>query len=514
MESPFQSILRTNAAPSDSECRNIHDFLTGSREEASALAQEIIRLQHRIDELVQKQHTLAQFIDSHLALVSLACRLPEDVVCEIFIACTSTENPGMSARGSPLLLCQICHAWRRVALSTPQLWASIHISVSTSSDIPRLSELITSWLLRSGSLPLSISLEYHITNGVKRVDCDVSPILTSLTAFSRRWKNIRMILPTFDSFAPLSHLPTAELPILHSVSVSRLLPDHIPSLSPWGFLSFVAATRVRSASIPTGYKLSTLSLPWTHLLYLKITNEFDHLPFAEPPPTLRDVISILRQCSALETCTLDITIVATGPDPTLETVFLPNLWHLELSLKSARSLETLFLVLVIPNLRSLILSAPHSNGPPPLCLFLPSIERLSLRVTNLASHELVQRLQRLPLLSELALYGEPVLPAKLDGRQDLGFLAPLAPTSGPLLCPNLSRLSLFELDGLSDAALLAFIQTKMGPTSGKVPRLTHFTAYLQRAMECDILQPLQPLIAGGLHVSLNYCSLSENTGQS
>lgn len=191
MASPFQSILHTNAAPSDSECRSIHDFLTGSREEAAALAQEIIRLQRRIDELVQKQHTLAQFIDSHLALVSPARRLLEDVICEMFIACTSTGNPGMSARGSPLLLCQICHAWRRVALSTPQLCqASIHISVSTSSDIPRLSELVTSWLLRSGSLPLSISLEYQITNGVKRVDCGVSPILTSLTAFSGRWKYI------------------------------------------------------------------------------------------------------------------------------------------------------------------------------------------------------------------------------------------------------------------------------------------------------------------------------------
>ncbi|KAJ7447143.1 hypothetical protein B0H11DRAFT_370822 [Mycena galericulata] len=99
--SPFADILYTNSVPSDSECQRIFDFLAGPRLEAAHLTQEIDRLQSLLEELASKRDHLNHFIDSHLALVSPARRLPDDVVREIFVAALpSGQNANMRIGGS------------------------------------------------------------------------------------------------------------------------------------------------------------------------------------------------------------------------------------------------------------------------------------------------------------------------------------------------------------------------------------------------------------------------------
>ncbi|KAJ6605967.1 hypothetical protein B0H10DRAFT_1749327, partial [Mycena sp. CBHHK59/15] len=126
MDSPFKDILHTNAVPSDADCQRIGALLVGPRKEAEELTQEIGRIQAMLNDLAQKRDRLANFIDAHLALVSGARRLPDDVVQEIFEATIPPMHAVMRGTESPLLLCQICRPWRRIALSTPRLWASLH----------------------------------------------------------------------------------------------------------------------------------------------------------------------------------------------------------------------------------------------------------------------------------------------------------------------------------------------------------------------------------------------------
>lgn len=102
------------------------------------------------------------------------CRLPDDIIREIFIACIDpTWNPAMSWREAPVLLTRISSATRCFALHTPALWAAIHISIlrttkQSSPEQKAANEAITvarargveEWLLRrSSSMLLRISVE-------------------------------------------------------------------------------------------------------------------------------------------------------------------------------------------------------------------------------------------------------------------------------------------------------------------------------------------------------------------
>ncbi|KAJ6494594.1 hypothetical protein DFH09DRAFT_946720 [Mycena vulgaris] len=80
MESPFQSILFTNAVPSDGDCARIRELLTSPRKQVADLTQEIDEIQNQLDGLTQRRDELNQLIDAHLSLVSPARRLPEDIV--------------------------------------------------------------------------------------------------------------------------------------------------------------------------------------------------------------------------------------------------------------------------------------------------------------------------------------------------------------------------------------------------------------------------------------------------
>ncbi|KAJ7138312.1 hypothetical protein C8R44DRAFT_342456 [Mycena epipterygia] len=491
MQSPFQSILHTNAVPSDTECQRIRDLLVGPRQQAADLTKEIEEMRIVLDGLERRREELDRFIDAHLSLVSPARRLPEDVIRAIFTACmSSAHNAVMSPTQSPLLLCQICSNWRHIALSAPELWASLHIVVPISSRINDLASVVTAWLSRSGVLPLSISLVLSKRCQLHTIDqfrSDCAPLLASLTAFSLRWKHI--ILPALLEIDILPHPP--DLPMLHTLTVGSSLL----ALSSSIYLP-VTASNLRSLSISSGFNLPNLHLPWLQLTHLRISNENMRLHF----PT-RDALAVLRGCPALQTCELHVGFPDSESDPNSPPVSLPHLWHFDIS---SRSFDTaardLFAELLLPNLRSLRYSAP--TGPQPSQLFIPLLEYMSLKVYDLYSVGLLEVLRHIPLLTELEL-SEPSLP---DSSVDADFLDHFKPGPEDVLCPNLCRLKLFNFSAVSDDALLRFIQERTGPTQGAFAPLTYVSVQLDREMEWDIRPSLQPLLAANeLELWLDYC---------
>ncbi|KAJ7716974.1 hypothetical protein DFH07DRAFT_347704 [Mycena maculata] len=108
MESPFSSILYTNAVPSDEESQQIHNLLVGPQKAVAELTEELVRVQSLLDELTSKRDHINEFIHAHLALVGPARRVPDDVVREIFVvSLPSGENATLSGTKAPLLLCHI-----------------------------------------------------------------------------------------------------------------------------------------------------------------------------------------------------------------------------------------------------------------------------------------------------------------------------------------------------------------------------------------------------------------------
>ncbi|KAF7361385.1 hypothetical protein MSAN_01171300 [Mycena sanguinolenta] len=82
-------------------------------------------------------------------------RLPLEISSEIFLqSLPFFPEPGVHR--VPMLFLAICNAWAQIVLSTPALWAAIHISFPCARA---WKDMIPIWLQRARSQPLSVSLQ-------------------------------------------------------------------------------------------------------------------------------------------------------------------------------------------------------------------------------------------------------------------------------------------------------------------------------------------------------------------
>ncbi|KAJ7666673.1 hypothetical protein DFH06DRAFT_249974, partial [Mycena polygramma] len=154
---------------------------------------EVLKLQARIEQLsaeieLQKQ-ALKQLelsrIDAQRQLNGMRdpmARLPLELSSEIFLQCLPLEQysrkPDVAT--SPMLFMSVCNAWTAIALSTPALWAGIHL------EHPNV-ELLDVWLRRAENHPLSISLHNSFNNDVA----------ASLGRHNKRVKHLRILEKEF-----------------------------------------------------------------------------------------------------------------------------------------------------------------------------------------------------------------------------------------------------------------------------------------------------------------------------
>ncbi|KAJ6584312.1 hypothetical protein B0H19DRAFT_925220 [Mycena capillaripes] len=132
-DTPYKAFLHTNFVPSEDECRRIRDLVGYPKKELEETIKEIYRLRTTLGQLTAKRDLLAEFVDSHPALVSGARRLPLDIVGEIFLASLPVDrHTSTNPAKSPLLFTRICREWRSLAFSMPRLWTSLRIVMPTT----------------------------------------------------------------------------------------------------------------------------------------------------------------------------------------------------------------------------------------------------------------------------------------------------------------------------------------------------------------------------------------------
>ncbi|KAJ7168744.1 hypothetical protein C8R46DRAFT_1092492 [Mycena filopes] len=502
MESPFKDLLFTNAVPSDADCQRIRALLVGPQKEVAQIGDEIHRLETLLNELVVKRDRLNGFIDAHLALISPFRRLPEDVVAEIFAASLpSDRNAVMSGTESPLLLCRISQAWRALALSTPRLWASLHIPVP-AGDMPQLTERVSSWLLRSGSLPLSLSVISAPHLYVGGMHLDITQV-------------------------PLANLTPRDVPILQSLVLKNGVWSGPPTGLPPDWRSnfgFTGAATIRSLAIRGMTIPSDLPARWDQLQHLSLGAYSRHF---DPSSTItvETALAILRQCPELVTCNL-VLDSPSGHTPDHPFCHMEKLKQLRVT-NSQHVLHTL----ITPNLQALEyhegLTPSEHLGFMSLLSHGTTLTRLALGVT-LTQFMLAQILPLIPLLEELWITQSPMYPSWLGGDGNLNegsttvetdlvhLLAPMAQfqslnASESGLCPHLTRITLLNFNHLLDQTLLDFIRARnhgIGHTNSEIGvapvKLSRVRVHFMRAMQVDIVPALQDIIAGGLQLSVTY----------
>ncbi|KAJ6493266.1 hypothetical protein C8R45DRAFT_989253 [Mycena sanguinolenta] len=508
MESPFSAFLSTNFVPTDVECDDIRAFLRGPRTKLADITEEIARLQSLLNEAMHQRDELQGFINVHTALVSPVRRLPDDIMQEIFLAARpSDRNPAMTSDEAPLLLCRICKSWRTIALTTPSLWSSLHIVVPSLSALPQLTEKATTWLGRSGVVPLDISLLYSRTSDVHR---DISPLTSILLGVSRRWQNMELALTDGRAFASLT---ADDVPLLQKFKFHDAADNVRRTTAP---LTFLGAPSLRSLECRSVHYILDSPISWGTLTQL----------VSEYLLSYHDAFRILNQCPLLETCELVVHGRRSRPDDiawhnsSAKTISLPNVRHF--SVKHYRIASNpashFFNHLLLPALRYFHCHSFDGPSFPRAQLLFPqgafNLQCVKIDVRKFTSSLLHAALSEIPSVEELHIAHEP---CNDNGHCDAQFLKHLIPpqdTVTSVICPRLRCLELKNFRGVSDDLLVEFILSRTRsllapriafPLPDVVP-LERFTCALQRPMYRNIQAELHPHI-GDVEIILTYEAL-------
>ena len=113
----------TNDPPPEAAIQEVKELLTKSNQELLEAHAEVLRFK-------EKAECLQQLVNSYRAILSPCRSIPQDILREIFYHCLPTHrNSIMSATDAPVVLTRVCSLWRSVALTTPCIWAKIHIPI-------------------------------------------------------------------------------------------------------------------------------------------------------------------------------------------------------------------------------------------------------------------------------------------------------------------------------------------------------------------------------------------------
>lgn len=346
--------LRSNDPPTAEEVGTIRKALGGSLDRLHALDTEIIRLQAKSRILSLQQQELSSFIDDHQKLLSPLRRLQPEILQEVFYHCLPTaHNAVMSAKDAPLLLGRVCSQWRQLAYSTPKLWTSIHIFAVPMGSPPRCRGLareqaISSWLSRSGVLPLSISISTHgrtfrAMRSRNPINPQIQPYIDLIAPYSRRWRALHLTFFCFDWTDFFSTFNASNLPLLERLHIDgnyRRRRDVTLDLS----------SLRRDNGILSAPRLRVLSIPFfiPHLLELHIRwRSLTGLNLSSRSLSLQDTAKILSLCSTLESCSVSVIspepyLTPNPPDPPFEITELtsPNLRALWIRCRSSTNVNT------------------------------------------------------------------------------------------------------------------------------------------------------------------------------
>ncbi|PPQ87469.1 hypothetical protein CVT25_008205 [Psilocybe cyanescens] len=287
--------------------------------------------------------------------------LPVELWAQIFFLCLPNDDfVKPDPRQAPLLLCQICSAWRSVATGTPLLWSTLSIRGSWRRHIWK--SFLECWLKRSGNavLYLDISIPAYMEASF---DTDVVKLITSS---AQRWYRLKLSLP--DNL--LRSMLDNNMPVLHRLEFSSIYP--IANLD----IQASQAPNLRTVALLTkALYPQPLSLPWQQLTSFSSQcwlNVGQHL-------------EILRKCARLESYSMCIVHADIPPDA--KPIFMYHLRHLEIIAFIGNAMGPVLNHLQLPKLTQLSFTVP-SESPVygiadwPKFYAISLVERSSCRLTK------------------------------------------------------------------------------------------------------------------------------------
>ncbi|KAJ6473269.1 hypothetical protein C8R45DRAFT_907901 [Mycena sanguinolenta] len=181
----------------------------------------------------------------------------------------------------PVLLTQVCRAWREIALNTPQIWATFFLRL----DEVWLKDRLAKWLEKARSSPLSFILDRRSKNRPP----PPTPLLGPILALAKQWQNVDLRLPHADFINP--QFQSNVQGRLHSLEELRINTNNRSGTTI--VTAFELAPRLRSVSLQ-GLSAAIILLPWRQLTH-----------FSARRINGADCLHVLRSADSLVECKFD-----------------------------------------------------------------------------------------------------------------------------------------------------------------------------------------------------------------
>ena len=531
--------IGTNYIPSDEELDHIkNSILPVPTAKLADLDLEINRIKEIYSNLMEQRQVLLTEIEGYHNLISPARRVPIDILQEIFLHTLPTShNALMDPHECPLLLTQICSGWRRIALSTPQLWSSIHVPIPpVSSSSPgrtsfwnlsgefknsclsffmNYSTSITNWLRRSGLSPLSISL-YDSQNSIVPKEY-YKIIIDSLLPFANRWKNLVLDIRS-PFFGPIAELKESDVPMLESLTLHDIRNGDLSSIPlAWKASGLVKSCRLKKINYSEiEGNIMDSSFRWAQLTDIKLSSQASSgwgAPTANA--TLSDLVTILGLTPRLINCHFEIRLATdTGlaPPSYVSSLLLPSLQKM-VFYDGGVNCAPLFELLDVPSLFHLKFFPTTQSSDMVLSTFLPQLSTTILSLTTSYSffvgsknYPALSQCQKLISITITSHISWPITwfpPCGFIGDDFLDNLTlPIGHSDRP--APALEVFECHEGGKFSDAAVLRFIKAKQSRPD--IADLKRISIVFDRPKEINLYldEEVVQYVADGLDVDLHY----------
>ncbi|KAK0490976.1 hypothetical protein IW261DRAFT_1580517 [Armillaria novae-zelandiae] len=430
--------------PSDEEIKGLitlhESVIRRVDEEINGLMKEVRRLQF-------KKHQILEKIKECKGRLTLARRLPLEILATIFELCA---RDGWTR--TPLTVSHVCSEWRKAAY-TSTVWSYLYVNLDMRDPYGR----ILFWLTNVLTAPLHITLDIQS-------DCSLLPsIMGLLLKVAPQWRtfslNSRMLQPVNQTFT----VCTVPFPSLQRLDVSIMEEFH-------EFQGDIVEAQLRlNQSFNDAKKLNTFCisrniLPSRESVPSSISNLIINLPsfYLVTPSSITSLLDLLEDLPIL--CSLTLS---TPQGETREFIDDPSVTRRILlsQLQSLRIVGTSSIFSILPHLQtprllSLALGSseealPHAHpvASPALCRFVGGndlpLQVLDLRDIDLSSSDFIACFRGLSHLKELRLHesdiSDDILECLYDSRR---------------CCPELQALDFRWCGQLTGRALVDLVRSR------------------------------------------------------